>query len=118
MWPRWRREIRDTLGSSTGIFKSQAIDLIVPVGKRIYLFEVNTSSKPQSIYTAIGQLTAHAPVIAKYHPRRTLVKVMVVPERPNRSLYRLLTDQLGIRLLTFARSAQGRISIDGLKQLK
>jgi hypothetical protein len=112
------RAIRDAFDSSTETLKNQAIDLTVLTGKRVYLFEVKTSSEPQSIYTAIGQLTAHAPVVAKHYPRRALVKVTVVPERPNRRLYEILTDQLGIRLLTFARSAQGRITINGLKQLK
>ncbi len=112
------RAIRDAFDSSTETLKNRAIDLTVLTGKRVYLFEVKTSSEPQSIYTAIGQLTAHAPAVAKYYPRRALVKVMVVPERPNRRLCEILTGQLGIRLLTFARSAQGRITISGLKQLK
>ncbi len=112
------RAIRDAFGSSTEARKNQAIDLIVLEGKQNYLFEVKTSSELQSIYTAIGQLTVHALVVAKCAPSMDLVKVMVVPELPNQSLCRLLTDQLGIQLLTCTRSAQGRITVDGLKRLK
>jgi len=112
------RAIRDALGSSTETLKNQAIDLLVMGCKQNYLFEVKTSSELQSIYTAIGQLAVHALVVAKCAPSMDIVKVMVVPERPNQSLCRLLTDQLGIRVLTFTRSAEGRITINGLKQLK
>jgi hypothetical protein len=112
------RAIRDAYDDSAEILKSQAIDLTVIMSNRVYLFEVKTSSDPQSIYTAIGQLTAHAPVIADYAPRKTLVRVMVVPEQPNQRLCALLKDQLNISLLTFTRSADGRITIEGLPQLK
>jgi hypothetical protein len=112
------RAIRDGFHGSPKTLKSQAIDLTVITGKRVFLFEVKTSANPQSVYTAIGQLTAHAPVVAKYAPKASLVRVMVLPERPAQRLCTLLEDQLSIRLLTFARSAQGHITIDGLKNLE
>jgi hypothetical protein len=43
------REIRDAFDSSTDLLKSQAIDLTVVLKKRVYLFEVKTSSSLQSI---------------------------------------------------------------------
>lgn len=112
------RAVRDAFGNSPKARKNQAIDLIVPKGARNYLFEVKTSSGLQSIYTAIGQLTVHALVVSKFAPDMDLVKVMVLPELPTQSICSLLTDKLGILLLTFTRSAQGCIAIDGLKQLK
>ncbi len=67
--------------------------------------------------TAIGQLAAHAPIVADYASRKTLVKVLVVPDLPNQRLCSVLKDRLDIRLLTFTRSAQGHITFDGLKEL-
>jgi hypothetical protein len=93
------RAIRDAFDTSAESLKTQAIDLTVIVGKRVYLFEVKTSSNSQNVYTAIGQLTAHAPVVAEYASRKALIKVMVLPEQPNRLLRDLLKDRLGIRVL-------------------
>jgi hypothetical protein len=112
------RTIRDTYDAATQTLKSQAIDLTVIKSNRVYLFEVKTSSDPQSVYTAIGQLTAHAPIVSDYFPGKTLVKVMVLPEQTNQRLCNLLKDHLHIRLLTFTRSAQGLITIKGLTHLK
>jgi hypothetical protein len=112
------RAIRDAFNDATETLKSQAIDITVVLAKRIYLFEVKTSSDPQSVYTAIGQLTAHAPVVAEYAPGKDLVRVMVVPELPNIRLCSLMKEKLGIRLLTYTRSAKGYISIDDFDQLK
>jgi hypothetical protein len=112
------RKVRDAFDGPAETLKSQAVDLTVITGKRVYLFEVKTSSNPQSIYTAIGQLAAHAPAVADYAPGRLLIRVMVLPEPPNQRLCSLMKDQLGIRLLTFTRSGRGRITVDGLERLK
>lgn len=112
------RAVKDEFKDATETLKSQAIDLTVILGERVYLFEVKTSPDPQSVYTAIGQLAAHAPVVADYAARKTLVKVMVVPDLPNQRLCSLLKDRLGIRLVTFTRSPQGEITFDDLKKLK
>ncbi|MGA2086337.1 MAG: hypothetical protein ABSG60_12545 [Terracidiphilus sp.] len=112
------RKIKDYFAGQGETLKSQAIDLTVILGKQVYLFEVKTSSDPQSIYTALGQLTAHAPIVAEYAPGKDLVRVMVVPELPNKRLCSLMKEKLGIRLLTYTRSANGRILFDDLDQLK
>jgi hypothetical protein len=44
------RAIRDSFAGSAETLKSQAIDLTALLKKRVYLFEVKTSSSPQSIY--------------------------------------------------------------------
>jgi len=111
------RTLRDAFGSAETL-KSQEIDLTVVTHDRVLLFEVKTSANRQSVYTAIGQLTAHAPIVARYAPRIPLVKVMVLPELPDPRIYNLLTHRLDIRLVTFTRSKQGRIDIHGLKRLK
>lgn len=85
---------------------------------RIYLFEVKTSSEPQDVYTAIGQLAAHAPTVAQYAPEKTIIRVIVLPALPNRRLQDVLVNQLDIRLLIFTRSSDGRVAINGLKPLK
>ncbi|MGA3161079.1 MAG: hypothetical protein ABSC77_07660 [Terracidiphilus sp.] len=112
------RTIRDAFKDATETLKSQVIDLTIVLAKRIYLFEVKTSSDPQSVYTAIGQLTAHTPIVAEYAPGKNLIRVMVVPDLPNKRLCSLMKEKLGIRLLTYTRSANGRISFDDLDQLK
>jgi len=111
------RAIRDAFNDASEILKSQAIDLTVISGKNVYLFEVKSSSDPQSVYTALGQLTAHSPVVAECAPNKTLVKVMVLPGPPRQRLRDLLKDRLGIRLLTFTRTALGSITIEGIEQL-
>ena len=111
------RAIRDAIGGSAVALKSQAIDLTVISKTKVYLFEVKTSSTPQAVYTAIGQLTAHAPGVSRYALAKTLVKVIVLPEPPNRRLQNVLVGHLDIRLLTFTRSADGRVLINGLQHL-
>jgi hypothetical protein len=109
--------IRDAFQGSSEILKSQAIDLTVIARKRIFLFEVKTSAKSQNVYTAIGQLAAHAPTVAKYAPGKELVRVIVLPDHPTPRLCDVLANGLDIRVLTFTRSAGGEITINGLKHL-
>ena len=111
------RAIGDAFKDATDILKSQAIDLTVILGKNAYLFEVKTSSDSQSVYTALGQLSAHAPVVAEFAPHKTVVKVMVLPGPPRPRLCNILKDKLGIRLLTFSRSSLGHITIEDIEQL-
>ncbi len=111
------RAIHDAFEGRAETLKSQAIDLAVVTPTRALLFEVKTSASPQSIYTAIGQLVSHAPVVSRHFSSLPLVRVMVLPMRPSEGFYRLLTAELDIRLLTFTRSSQGFVAIDGLKDL-
>jgi hypothetical protein len=110
------RALRDAFDSSSKKHKNREIDLVVLTKTKVFLFEVKTSVKTQSVYTAIGQLMAHSRVVARYVGNgRRLVRVIVVPGRPIERLCEVLTDELDIRLLTYVRSAQGHITIQGLK---
>jgi hypothetical protein len=62
-------------------------------------------------------LTAHGPVVEQYAPDKTLLRVIVLPEPPNKRLRDILKDELDIRLLTFTRYASEHIAVHGLKQL-
>ena len=103
---------------NTLALKSREVDLVVITSRRAILFEAKTSSSPQHIYTAIGQLTAHGPIVAKYANGLPLTKVIVLPEKPSDRYARLLTDTLDIRVLTFRRSTTGRITFRGLDALR
>jgi hypothetical protein len=109
--------IKRKFGVRAKTLKNQAIDLTVIMHGRIVLFEVKTSARPQSVYTAIGQLTAHAPAVAAIASGRRLLRAMVLPERPRPSLGGLMEQSLDIALLTFSRSIAGRITVHGLEAL-
>jgi len=113
------RAIRDAFGTSIAIHKSREIDLIIwLILKRAFVFEVKTSTDTQSIYTAVGQLTVHAPTITRYLPGVRLHKVLVLPELPSKDVFDVITRILQIHVLTFTRSPQGEVSIDGLEKLR
>jgi hypothetical protein len=113
------RALRDVFDGSSEVLKSREIDLIVVTKTRAFLFEVKTSSSTQSVYTAIGQLTVHRPIVARYVRRGIpLVRVIVLPQRPIERLCDILLDELDIRLVTFIRSAQGHIKIEGLNRIR
>jgi hypothetical protein len=112
------RALREALKNSPKQpMKSREIDLIGFGAKKTYIFEVKTRTDTQSVYTAVGQLTVHASAVAQQF-ERPLVKVIVLPERPIRRLYEIVTRKLKVVVLTFARSANGNIRINGLKQLE
>jgi hypothetical protein len=112
------RALRDELEGNNEIYKTREIDLIAFTDKKAFLFEVKTSTYNQSIYTAIGQLIVHAPVVAKHAGRRELERVIVLPDGLAEHLRNTIVVQLGIRILTFTRSAQGLITINGLDQIR
>lgn len=112
------RAIRDGFDGSAQLLKSKAIDLTVLTSRRAFLFEAKTSADIQSVYTAIGQLAVHAPSVAEIAMDTPVVKVIVLPELPRDWLRNLIENKLDIRLLTFTRSAQGAIDIDGLNKLQ
>jgi len=111
------RALRKQFRRSLEVLKSREVDLTVITPKRALLFEVKTSGTPQNIYTAIGQLTAHAPIVAKHAKSVPLTKVIVLPERPNKRFKDLLSKTLHIRVLTFRRSTGGLITIEGQETL-
>lgn len=111
------RAIRDGFDGCK-VLKSVAIDLTVVTSRRAFLFEAKTSTDTQSIYTAIGQLAVHGHQIAAIATSVPIVKVIVLPELPSSHLRGVIKDALGIKLLTFTRSKQGNIAIEGLKKLQ
>ena len=111
------RALRDFYADRHELRKSSAIDLVVNARDRVLLFEVKTASDLQSIYTATGQLAVHALGLAKHFPNKPIVKIMVLPAMPIDSLRDLLSSDLGIRVLTFARGDRGQIAVEGLDQL-
>jgi hypothetical protein len=111
------RALRAAFRNERQVLKSREVDLTVITSDRAYLFEAKTSTTSQHIYTAIGQLTSHTPVVAKHAKPLPVTKVIVLPGRPNERYTQLLTSTLDIRIVTFRRSANGRITIKGLDAL-
>jgi hypothetical protein len=112
------RAIRDALGTSLRIYKSREIDLVIGLEfKRAFVFEAKTSTDTQSVYTAVGQLAVHSPMVARFLPGVRLSKVVVLPELPSKELLHILTRRLQISVLTFTRSQRGQVTIDGLEKL-
>jgi hypothetical protein len=111
------RALRAEYESAPQVLKSREVDLTVLTSKAALLFEAKTSATPQDIYTAIGQLTAHAPVVAGYAKRQPVAKVIVLPEEPSKRFAQLLSEDLNIRVVIFHRSAQGHITFKGLDTL-
>lgn len=99
-------------------FKSREIDLIVLRKKGALMFEVKTSSDTQSVYTAIGQLIIHTPVVASHFGNASLRRIIVLPQKPVDRLHRALQNQLGIDVLAYSRSKDGNVSFDDLTRLK
>lgn len=99
------------------VLKSKEIDLVAIGVDNAFIFEVKTAADLQSVYTATGQLTIHAPKVAQLMDETPLIRVIVLPERPTAALCNILTGNLNIRILTFDRSARGHISINELNNL-
>jgi hypothetical protein len=108
------RALRDAFINCGEVMKNREIDLIAMTDHNSFIFEVKTSADLQSIYTAIGQLSVHAPIVASYDSNKPLIKVVVLPEQPTKRLYEILTIALNIRVLTFSRSRQGTITLGEL----
>jgi len=102
---------------SANILNSIEIDLVADRTDCTLLFEVKTSSSTQNVYTAIGQLSVHAPMVAKLNAKRPVIKVMVLPEQPMAQLSQILSKQLGIRLIQYIRPVKGNITFLGLDKL-
>jgi hypothetical protein len=109
-------ELRATFKDSS-VLKSREIDLTAITSKRAFLFEVKTSTTPQHIYTAIGQLIAHAAIVENHAKGLPLTKVIVLPANPGERFIQLLTKTLEVCIVTFRRSAEGRITFKGLDAL-
>lgn len=98
------------------VLKSRAIDLVVNEADRALLFEVKTDASTQNVYTAIGQLFTHMPVVQKY-TGKPVINVMVLPELPMEKMRVLLRNELGIRVVTYTLSAEKAVTFDGLETI-
>lgn len=105
------------LKSHGSVLNSVEIDLVSVRANDILLFEIKTSSVPQSVYTAIGQLSVHEPRVGQLYPNKHVKKVMVLPEKPMAELSGILTKSLSITLVIYTRTSKGDVTFSGLEQL-
>jgi hypothetical protein len=97
------------------IQKSREVDLVAQWRRHTYLFEVKTSTVPQAIYTAVGQLFVHTQALAN---RDMKVKpVIVLPGEPHAQLRDVLLNGLGIGVVSFALKQRKSVEFDGLSAL-
>jgi hypothetical protein len=89
--------------------KSGPIDLAVITKSTALIFEVKTSANSQSIYTAIGQLQVHAPLVKAHASGLPVSMIIVLPENPKPYLAKALA-KLRIICLIFSRSESKKIS--------
>jgi hypothetical protein len=97
-------------------FKNTFVDLATITQTKAVIFEVKTSSKPQSVYTAVGQLLMHVPLIKKEAAGFPVLKIAVLPEEPKGYFARRLNG-LGIQYLLYTRSDSGRITFQNYDDL-
>lgn len=110
-------ELNQALNGNASIFNSREIDLIAERAKSVLLFEVKTSADTQSVYTAIGQLSAHEPRVAQIFSKKAVIKVLVLPEPPMAKLGEILTKCLNIKAIVYARPEKITFTFVGLDQL-
>lgn len=96
---------------------SVEIDLVAISSKKAFLFEVKTSASTQSVYTAIGQLSVHQPMVSQLYPKSAVRKVMVLPEKPMTRICAVLSEHLDIAVVIYHRPAKGEITFSGLDHL-
>ncbi len=97
--------------------KSREIDLVALRSDTTLLVEVKTSADPQSVYTAIGQLSVHAPRVAQIFSQKTVAKVVVLPEQPMAQLGEILGKHLGIKVILYTRTNKINFTFSGLDKL-
>ena len=104
------------LFSGATCLKSGFVDLAAITRTKALIFEVKTSSKSQSVYTAVGQLLMHAPLIQKHAKGFSVRKVAVLPEDP-KTYFSSRLKQLGISNLLYTRSDSGKITFQNYDDL-
>jgi hypothetical protein len=97
-------------------FKHTFVDLATITRTKAIIFEVKTNSKPQSVYTAVGQLLMHVPLIHKKAIGFPVLKIAVLPEEPEGYFANRL-KKLGIQYLLYTRSDSGRIAFQNYDDL-
>lgn len=100
------KELRNQLESVGAHYKSVAMDLVVETEKKVFLYEVKTSSDSQSIYTGIGQLYFHAAALKKIFQGKEIVRHLVIPVEPATHRRAAVLTELGIKIVTFNISSQ------------
>jgi hypothetical protein len=82
------------------VMNSRFVDLAVVAAAEATIYEVKTSSQPQSLYTAIGQLILHGGALKRQYPGKRIKRVVVMPDLPNVDAKRF-EKELGISLLQY-----------------
>lgn len=99
--------LRDALIDRGETLNCKAIDLAIQHRSRIEIFEVKTSSRSQSIYTAIGQLIFNGAFLQKQFPSHKLTRFLVLPRSNKRDVRQDLCREFGFELITFQANADG-----------
>lgn len=97
-------------------WKSRAVDLVADLHNEAFLFEIKTKADTQSVYCAIGQLAAHESSVKKFL-KKTVRKILVVPEYPMDLLKAIVQDELGITIITYTISPRMKVNFLGLENL-
>lgn len=97
-------------------WKSRAVDLVADLESEAILFEIKTKADTQSVYCAIGQLTVHQPPVEKFL-KKTVRKILVIPEYPMDLLKAIVEDELGIAIVTYTISPRKKVNFVGLEKL-
>jgi hypothetical protein len=106
---------REFLGNGTP-YKSREIDLAVEQSKRTLLFEVKTSSDPQSLYTAIGQLSIHTSPTSQC-TNKPVLQVLVVPEQPMHHVSDVIESTLGFKVVVYSINSNGQVRFENLSAI-
>lgn len=109
--------LQEVFSSRGPTLNSVEIDLVAAGSEKTFLFEVKTSASTQSVYTAIGQLSIHQPMISQLYPKSAVQKVLVLPEKPMKRICAVLSEHLDIVLVTYHRPSKGKITFSGLNHL-
>lgn len=108
--------LKKELSSRGQVYKSRAVDLVVEEENRALLFEVKTNSDTQSIYTAIGQLSIHAPPTREFIGK-PVTPVIVMPDYPIARILEVIANELKYRMVTYCIDKQGGVSFQDLDKI-
>lgn len=106
------RALRKELSGHGEQLKSKATDLVIRRRLQIDLFEVKTSPKSQSVYTAIGQLVFNGNLLQRAFPMHSIRRYLVMPDALKHAYRQALCRELGFELITFKPKASGYTFID------
>ena len=79
------------------------------------IFEIKTSTSPQAVYTALGQLLFHGE--AQRVTGKRMVRCLVLPQAPDPRTVKRIEAVFDVRFLTFARQLNGAYTFEGIENL-